>query len=973
MLCGYDNCYGEMVCGKVMENPNYGLISFDTIFYSFLYVFQCITLEGWTQIMFYYVRTFSIYMVFFFIPLVWVGAYFLVNLTLAVINTTFNQSIDKTDVKVEEKAEVDENSVITIEDIRNMKLGERSHHKRTLRISGITKLYGASEDDKQAEKLKFDLRWEDLFELKERIIEEQERAEAEENFNKLRELELDKKQKIKKKAVNRSNMKYLPKPSKNNQLKDLHVKMLPLKYLTTQNSAYLKEKNKKRSSIKIMEICGVDKAALLNKNEIGESEGHTQGRASNYQLKKAHINVKKPSVFDMGSPQLHPSARSTVSEISPLMSNHHKAEEDEDIFLKKIDQLPKDDVKLKDGHGIDIFSLKNTKKTKFFVKLKSGPTLPSIKKLPTKSLVESISRKDFSQNLSRQRSLNKIEANKVDLRQKIKRTNTHEIKAIEAEFMLPHARKRASEKVARRSGSLIEKNSKFTEYLIEKLNKEDNILKINDLDISSSSISSESSNLSDSFLNDSDFNIGFVEKPEKVKKPKNKKVVTSKKELARKKSTVKEKQGDRKMSKKTSIIISDTQSIRSRAHSRTSKMIMSSLMLDLKKAAAQKESDNDDKEDDDEQESGEEANKQSNNHFESSNNNNNTPKPTSDVRKKSIIRKQSTINNTVEHIQLKDQESKDKIQEVTGPFNFNPRSKGMEKLAKRGFFKRIFTINSFRKSNKVQGSSSSEVITADMSPTRRRRGIGVNTDKAKTLKTFQKNVVTKRKKPNVLHYKLMINHEKNYVSTSQDDVREYRQEKERERIERELEEKIKSVKYGICYTMRKFKVKKLNKLEKKKQILLLKELQNSKKKSIDFQTLDRKEVLMKILNIKPESPKLPLNLRNNLMVVMNQQREILFGSKSRIKNLTSMSQMSPMTNVSMVSLKSPMARLKKENERSKKRKKKIVEIDEKLTYDEWKVKLKEKLNERVTKEEIEEVFSNRNDFMAIRVIFVEKK
>ena len=502
---------------------------------------------------------------------------------------------------------------------------------------------------------------------------------------------------------------------------------------------------------------------------------------------------------------------------------------------------------------------------------------------------------------------------------------------------------------------------------MEKLNKEDNILKINDLDISSSSISSQSSNLSDSFLNDSDFNIGFVERPEKVKKIKSKNTVNSKKELARKKSTMKEK-SDRKMSKKTSIIISETQSIRSRAHSRTSKMIMSSLMMDLKKAASHKESDNDeDKDDDDEeQESGEDANKQSNTHNNESTNN----KPTTDVRKRSIIRKQSTINNTIEHLPLKDQELKDKLQEVTGPFNFNPRSRGMEKLAKKGFFKRIFTINSFRKNNKVQSSSSSEIITADMSPTRRRRGLGVNTDKAKTLKSFQKSIVNKKKKPNVLHYKLMINHEKNYVSTSQDDVREYRQEKERERNERDLEERIKSVKYGISYTMRKFKVKKLNKLEKKKQILLLKELQNSKKKSIDFQTLNRKEVLMKILNIKPESLKLPLNLRNNLVVVMNQQREMLFGSKSRIKNLTSMSQMSPMTNVSMVSLKTPLARLRKENERSKKRKRKIVEIDEKLTYDEWKVKIKEKLNEKVTKEEIDEVFTNRNDFMTIRVNFI---
>lgn len=139
-------------------------------------------------------------MVFFFIPLVWVGAYFLVNLTLAVINTTFNQSISKkndskNEVEEEEKI-VDENA-ITIEDIRNLKLGERSHHKRTLRSLAKAKLYGASEEEQQVDKNQFEIRWEDLFELKERIREEQERMEAEEAFKQMRMTELDKKEKIK--------------------------------------------------------------------------------------------------------------------------------------------------------------------------------------------------------------------------------------------------------------------------------------------------------------------------------------------------------------------------------------------------------------------------------------------------------------------------------------------------------------------------------------------------------------------------------------------------------------------------------------------------------------------------------------------------------------------------------------------------------------------------------------------------------
>ena len=39
------------------EGPNYGITSFDNIFYAKLTVFQCITMEGWTTIL-YYVNVF---------------------------------------------------------------------------------------------------------------------------------------------------------------------------------------------------------------------------------------------------------------------------------------------------------------------------------------------------------------------------------------------------------------------------------------------------------------------------------------------------------------------------------------------------------------------------------------------------------------------------------------------------------------------------------------------------------------------------------------------------------------------------------------------------------------------------------------------------------------------------------------------------------------------------------------------------
>ena len=40
-------------CGEYWEGPNYGITSFDNIFLAMLTVFQCITMEGWTDVLYY--------------------------------------------------------------------------------------------------------------------------------------------------------------------------------------------------------------------------------------------------------------------------------------------------------------------------------------------------------------------------------------------------------------------------------------------------------------------------------------------------------------------------------------------------------------------------------------------------------------------------------------------------------------------------------------------------------------------------------------------------------------------------------------------------------------------------------------------------------------------------------------------------------------------------------------------------------
>jgi len=49
------SCPGNTTCKGGWIGLNYGITTFDNIFLSIITVFQCLTMEGWTQIM-YYVR-----------------------------------------------------------------------------------------------------------------------------------------------------------------------------------------------------------------------------------------------------------------------------------------------------------------------------------------------------------------------------------------------------------------------------------------------------------------------------------------------------------------------------------------------------------------------------------------------------------------------------------------------------------------------------------------------------------------------------------------------------------------------------------------------------------------------------------------------------------------------------------------------------------------------------------------------------
>uniref|UniRef100_A0A3Q0SF70 Calcium voltage-gated channel subunit alpha1 Ib n=1 Tax=Amphilophus citrinellus TaxID=61819 RepID=A0A3Q0SF70_AMPCI len=79
-------------CHTGHSNPHKGAINFDNIAFAWIVIFQVITLEGWVEIMYYVMDAHSFYNFIYFILLIIVGSFFMINLCLVVIATQFSET-----------------------------------------------------------------------------------------------------------------------------------------------------------------------------------------------------------------------------------------------------------------------------------------------------------------------------------------------------------------------------------------------------------------------------------------------------------------------------------------------------------------------------------------------------------------------------------------------------------------------------------------------------------------------------------------------------------------------------------------------------------------------------------------------------------------------------------------------------------------------------------------------------------------
>lgn len=83
-----DEMGGEpMVCSLMWEGPNFGITNFDNFGLAMLTVFQCITLEGWTDVLYDIQDSMgNSWQWIYFISMVILGAFFVMNLILGVLS-----------------------------------------------------------------------------------------------------------------------------------------------------------------------------------------------------------------------------------------------------------------------------------------------------------------------------------------------------------------------------------------------------------------------------------------------------------------------------------------------------------------------------------------------------------------------------------------------------------------------------------------------------------------------------------------------------------------------------------------------------------------------------------------------------------------------------------------------------------------------------------------------------------------------
>uniref|UniRef100_A0A3B3UQQ2 Voltage-dependent P/Q-type calcium channel subunit alpha-1A n=1 Tax=Poecilia latipinna TaxID=48699 RepID=A0A3B3UQQ2_9TELE len=95
-------CPNDSLCESGWIGPNYGITQFDNILFAILTVFQCITMEGWTEMLYFSNDVDgSMWNWMYYIPLIIIGSFFMLNLVLGVLSGEFAKERERVENRSE--------------------------------------------------------------------------------------------------------------------------------------------------------------------------------------------------------------------------------------------------------------------------------------------------------------------------------------------------------------------------------------------------------------------------------------------------------------------------------------------------------------------------------------------------------------------------------------------------------------------------------------------------------------------------------------------------------------------------------------------------------------------------------------------------------------------------------------------------------------------------------------------------------
>ncbi|KFQ24099.1 Sodium channel protein type 2 subunit alpha, partial [Merops nubicus] len=107
LLCGNSSdagkCPEDFVCVKAGRNPNYGYTSFDTFSWAFLSLFRLMTQDYWEDLYQLTLRAAGKTYMIFFVLVIFLGSFYLINLILAVVAMAYEEQNQATMVEAEQR------------------------------------------------------------------------------------------------------------------------------------------------------------------------------------------------------------------------------------------------------------------------------------------------------------------------------------------------------------------------------------------------------------------------------------------------------------------------------------------------------------------------------------------------------------------------------------------------------------------------------------------------------------------------------------------------------------------------------------------------------------------------------------------------------------------------------------------------------------------------------------------------------